>query len=34
MKKKGYIIEHDYSGDSDNFEILLSKAPDGYQRQN
>lgn len=30
MKKKGYIIEQDYSGDSDNFEILLIKTSDGY----
>ena len=30
MKKKGYIIEHDYSYDSDNFERLLSKTSDGY----
>lgn len=29
MKKKGYIIEHDYDGDSDNFERFLIKTPDG-----
>ena len=34
MKKKGYIIEHDYSGDSDNFARFLIKTPDEYQRQN
>lgn len=34
MKKKGYIIEHDYSGDSDNFERLLIKTSNMYQRQN
>lgn len=34
MKKKGYIIEQDYSGDSDNFARFLIKTLDEYQRQN